>query len=513
MSKIVIGITGHRLLSPMQKEKIKPVIRKAIENIMYVSKEQDKSATFVAISPIAEGADTLFADAAQSLGLPLQIILPFEKAEYLKTFSSSEVYADFNAIYDNVDDTNKRELKRLEGNEINQLFLELGHTVVDDSDYMIAVWNEDKGKGKGGTADVVAYAVSQKKKILLINPDNLHPYINYLSPDATHQKSKKIDDPSDTNHIDDFILQNQNSYDARAAIFNKKYRQLWTFGFVLGLVGVFASSVSIAYHLMPFFNFLFSSIEAVTIVMIVLLVIFGNSSELHHTYVYNRIVSERLRIKRFFSELGFLIYDIKVSPIYFAIKEKPEYNILDNTIQLINLSAYSHWSFEKKKKHLEKELIIDQYKYHERKKEKFEKRNSLYKRIRKYLFLLLVVNCLLHYAHVFNDFFLHEGIQLSSTEPAFFHIPHLEENMVFISLLIPSIVAACEALKYLYEWEKIITQSGSMSTYFREKEKRLKHIHSEIELQDFLNAINADMLIENLDWEKYMQDKSEVPAG
>jgi len=223
-------------------------------------------------------------------------------------------------------------------------------------------------------------------------------------------------------------------------------------------------------------------------------------------------VSERLRIKKFFSELGFRIYHTSVSPIYVSFKEKPEYNILDNTIRLINLSAYSYLSFAEKKQRLDDELITGQYKYHERKKEKFEKKNGLYKKVRGFLFLLFITAVTLHFFHVSNEFFLEHGVHLTSWEPPLFHYKLFEEVILFLSIFIPATIAASEALKYLYEWEKIITLSAAMAGYFKERSKKLEHTHTEDDLEVFLNSINKDMLIENLDWEKYMHDKNEVPT-
>ena len=513
MGRIVITITGHRLLSNEQREKLKPVIRKAIENIMFISNERGAAHSFVALSPLAEGADTMFAQAAKGLGVPLRILLPFEKEEYLKDFMSDEAKNEFYSLYDSVSDTEKSFLNKRGEHEYNQLFLDLGRKIVEEADFLIAIWNEKPAKGKGGTGDIVAYAQEMKKDILLIDPEDEHPFINYLHPENYKRKyTGEVIDTLTTNHLTTFIDSKQQEHDANAALFNKKYKRLWTIGFVVGLIEVLAFSIITAFQVELTLHFVLASVEFCCIAAILLLLIFGQSKKMHSNYVHNRIVGERLRIKRFFSELGLRIYHVAVSPIYFSFKEKPEYRILDNTIRLINLSAYSYLPFETKKKQLETELIIDQHKYHERKQEKFEKRNQLYKRVRSVLFLLVVGAVILHFAHVANEYLDHHDIHLLSWLPHFMHSEVFSQVLIFLSIFIPATIAACEALKYLYEWEKIITLSRSMSGYFKEKEHELKHVNSDEQLERFLNDINKDMLIENLDWEKYMQDKSEVPA-
>ncbi len=513
MNKVVLGITGHRMLAAEEVERIRPVITKAIQNIMFTVGEHDSTVSFTALSPLAEGADTLFAEVALSLGLELDILLPFEKDEYLKGFSSDQARLNFDKIYSKVNPQSIRVLTTKGNKEVDQLFLNLGHRVVDESDWLIAIWNEKEGKGKGGTADIVNYATGLKKNVIIINPEDAHLFINYINPhNHDHKGSRDIINPAVTNHLAAYIQHRQSEFDKKAVETNKKYRRLWTTGFILGILEVLAFAITVTFHMPLWLNFLFASIEFFSIVIIVLLVFFGGSKRLHHAYVHNRIIAERLRIKRFFSELGFRLYSTSVSPIYFSFNQKPEFDILDSTIRLINISGYSSLSFEEKRDHIESKLIMDQYKYHERKKEKFIKRNNQYKNIRQFLFLLFIAAVGLHYFEVANIFCLSHGIQVSSYCPHIFHIGLFEDVLLFLVLFIPPTIAACEALKYLYEWEKIINLSIAMSVYFRDKEKKLKATRTDQDLEILLNTINRDMLTENLDWEKYMQDKNEVPT-
>ena len=480
---------------------------------MFTIKEHEPKAVFTALSPLAEGADTLFAHAAVSLGLPLKAILPFEKEDYLREFSSDEVRAEFNEIYNNIKETHKTIVGTRNGNEVNYLYLDMGRRLVEETDFLIAVWNGKSGNGKGGTADIVSYAIEKKKNILLINPEHEYPHINYLHHENfRHKDPKEVIDVPQTNHLVTFITDKQRAYDDNAVLYNKKYKRTWALGFIIGLVEVFAFSLIISFHVSLTAHFILASVEFLCILTIILLVIFGKSKYLHSNYVHNRIIGERLRMKKFFAELGMRIYHTSVSPIYFSFKERPEYNILDNTIRLINLSAYSYLPFEEKKQRLEFELLLDQFTYHERKKKKFEKKNNLYKNIRQLLFIVLVSAIVLHFMHVANEFFVHHSIRLTSWEPPLFHSELFEEVILFLSIFIPATIAASEALKYLYEWEKIITLSSAMANYFKERSKKLAHIHTEDELEQFINGINKDMLIENLDWEKYMHDKNEVPT-
>lgn len=513
MNKVVISVTGHRLLTSEVLEKIEPVIKKAIENILFTVGEHDPHAVFSAVSPLAEGADTLFARVALSLNLPLKVMLPFEQDEYIRRFSSERAKSEFEDIIRKLDSKDIKVAGSIRGSEENQLYLDMGKKLIDETDFLVAVWNEKPGRGKGGTADVLSYAIDKGINILLINPEELQPHINYLHKgNFRRNENREVIDTASTNRLNSFISEKQEEYDANAGLYNRKYKRLWTAGFVMGLVEVLAFACINSFHVNLTLNFLLSTLEFLCLAVIILLVLFGRSVEYHSSYVHNRIVAERLRIKRFFSELGLRIFHTSVSPIYFSFKEKPEYNILDNTIRLINLSAYSYLSMEEKKRRIENELLLDQYAYHEKKKERFEQKNSQYKRVRGMLFVIFALAVTFHFSHVANEFFLHHHLQLTTWHPPMFHSELFEEFVLFFSIFIPATIAACEALKYLYEWEQIINLSASMATYFKEKSKKIAHIHTEEQLEHFMNAINRDMLIENLDWEKYMQDKNEVPT-
>jgi hypothetical protein len=49
-------------------------------------------------------------------------------------------------------------------------FYAAGRMIVDESEFIIAVWDELPSRGRGGTADVVSYAESKDKEVVILNP-------------------------------------------------------------------------------------------------------------------------------------------------------------------------------------------------------------------------------------------------------------------------------------------------------------------------------------------------------
>src|SRR6185312_2924144 len=89
-----VGITGHRNLTGaisvrQSLTRALNTIRTATESIRNASCAawSDETTLFRAISPLAEGADRLFAQEALGLGFELDCPLPFAQPEYEKDFA------------------------------------------------------------------------------------------------------------------------------------------------------------------------------------------------------------------------------------------------------------------------------------------------------------------------------------------------------------------------------------------------------------------------------------------
>ena len=77
-----IGISGHRDLKedklPLYKEQIKKFL---------VNRKKEKGKV-IAVSPLADGADRLFVEAAKELGIEYEVFLPMPKELYEIDFDS-----------------------------------------------------------------------------------------------------------------------------------------------------------------------------------------------------------------------------------------------------------------------------------------------------------------------------------------------------------------------------------------------------------------------------------------
>jgi hypothetical protein len=116
----------------------------------------------VAVTSLAIGADQLLARLVLERGGVVHALLPFAGIE--RTFASADLPA-----YRELVSRARVEILDTPGTD-EDAFLAAGERVVEASELMLAVWNGLPARGKGGTADVVRYALSRGTPVVHINP-------------------------------------------------------------------------------------------------------------------------------------------------------------------------------------------------------------------------------------------------------------------------------------------------------------------------------------------------------
>lgn len=150
-----IGVTGHQRLDDTRAWAW-------VESAM--CQELDAlPQPLTAVSSLAIGADQLLASLVIRRGGQIVALIPF--AGYERTFAPDdlEAYRQLLGVAVRVE-----VLESLGTDE--DAYLAAGKRVVDLADRMLAVWNGQPAKGKGGTADIVAYALAQGVPLVHLNP-------------------------------------------------------------------------------------------------------------------------------------------------------------------------------------------------------------------------------------------------------------------------------------------------------------------------------------------------------
>lgn len=117
----------------------------------------------VALSGLALGADTLFAEAALAQGIPLEACIA-NSAVIEKYAPGPERDQHFRLR------ARSRSVHELPFTERSaESYLALGRWLVDNSDLLIAAWNGEDPAKPGGTGDVVAMALAAGRPVLHVH--------------------------------------------------------------------------------------------------------------------------------------------------------------------------------------------------------------------------------------------------------------------------------------------------------------------------------------------------------
>jgi hypothetical protein len=149
-----VGITGHRDFE--DPSSLIPAVREALTQVRrMVTSLSDDELVLVAVSSLAEGADRLVAELVlEEPGSLLEAALPLPTADYLADFQEPESRQQFEELRRRASRTwiAPKTASREEAYE------RAGCYVVDRSDVVVALWDGEPARGRGGTAAVVAYA-------------------------------------------------------------------------------------------------------------------------------------------------------------------------------------------------------------------------------------------------------------------------------------------------------------------------------------------------------------------
>jgi hypothetical protein len=179
-----VGITGHRtdVLSAHDIERLRKPVGAVLDCLHQTARSVLAEHTWAfrpappmvrLATSLAEGADTLTAQEARRHGYALDVLLPFNRADYAeKQGFGIDAMTTFDALCRGPQVNSVLELEDpsdlSDDAEVNAAYLRAGHAVVAHSDVLIAIWDGRPERGTGGTAQVVRAALGQGLTVVLI---------------------------------------------------------------------------------------------------------------------------------------------------------------------------------------------------------------------------------------------------------------------------------------------------------------------------------------------------------
>ena len=159
-----IGVTGHRELA--DPDALAPAIDEAIQALTERVLGAQADPSLLIISALAEGADRLVA--RQVLARPaaeLEVVLPLPVHEYLRDFPAEASKDEFTELLGRA----ARVWQAPPGGSREEAYERAGRHMVDRADMIIALWDGQPPRGRGGTASIVSYARDQGVPVAWVN--------------------------------------------------------------------------------------------------------------------------------------------------------------------------------------------------------------------------------------------------------------------------------------------------------------------------------------------------------
>ena len=119
------------------------------------------------VSSLAEGSDSIVAEAGLAAGFELEVILPFGRAEYGNDFETPASRARFEHLF-----ARASTVFELSGDadERPPAYEAAGLFMLAKIDLLIAIWDGERAAGIGGTAQIVGRAMADGIPIMWIDP-------------------------------------------------------------------------------------------------------------------------------------------------------------------------------------------------------------------------------------------------------------------------------------------------------------------------------------------------------
>lgn len=184
---LIVGVTGHRDLVDDEISSI----RDCVYGFFVQLKREHPGTPVVVMSPLAEGADSLVAEVALELDLPLWVPLPKPRAEYLRDFSTQAGRERFETLCGQAEHVFElsANLPPAPAQFITEVwtkdypYAQLGIYLSAHSHILLAIWDGCPSKNIGGTAQVVHYHLENKLPGVL--------------PDSVASQRALVDDEND----------------------------------------------------------------------------------------------------------------------------------------------------------------------------------------------------------------------------------------------------------------------------------------------------------------------------
>jgi len=565
--RIRVAVTGHRVLPDV--ESVRQIVHDSLRNwtpalfsAQAQSKVQDVLAkghtplAYTILSPLAEGADRVVAQAILELpAAQLEAVLPLSIDEYKKDFSSTASLAEFDSLLALSARqlclmTEDQKSSRAEpDSHARQLAYEnVGRYVVNHCDLLLAVWDGGPSHGRGGTAEIVAYAQEQHIPVLhiwngkaqLLNPDRFAPLdaealcgLDRWNRASIHadryadafdaqekslfaplpaSKGESPQEPPLSAPVKQLVRTKMLTNYARGSAIAESCRDRFQGGgwkiYSFSALAVFFAALGVVFgewHIevkeVPAapFCYLF---ELVLLLVMVFMLKRTHHAQTHPDWIENRFLTERIRCAAFLAICGVQAAPIEVPPFMGAqpVDRSWMARVLDEMwLRMPRLEPSSLGEVAPLRQYLSQRWLSDQIRYHHGKSARDNRMSLRFAALGKIAVPTTMVVAALHFAMGLHEFAAN-GVRF------------VESAMTVLALTLPAMAAALVGIETYREFRRLSVRSAMMEARLEQLNRRLLSASTPEELFSLLRRIDKVMLQETQDWMTLMRHV-EIKAG
>jgi hypothetical protein len=144
-----VGVTGHRDVA--HPDEVAAAVDAVLDSLA-----GDQGTPLVAVSGLAEGADRLVARRVLARpGGRLVALLPLDPADYVADFADVASVQEFTDLLAAADEYEVIRGAPSDDWTREAAYERAGHAMLDRCDVLLALWDGQPGRGRGGTAEMV----------------------------------------------------------------------------------------------------------------------------------------------------------------------------------------------------------------------------------------------------------------------------------------------------------------------------------------------------------------------
>ena len=522
-----MGVTGHRTIKEPEliSQKIQEILHDRVWELfdqLGNAKESGTQLAFTILSPLAEGADRLAAaEILKIADSELEAVLPMARDEYVRDFATAGSRAEFHDLLGRASRTIVlgEAAPDIALDEVrNKAYEAVGRHVVDHCDLLIAVWDGKPARGRGGTAEIVAYARQQNRPLAIVPTDGdgdircekwsgisgrsfsrTAMFNDFQVPDRIfqaylHNMHETLFANPEGEAIEaglkEKIRETILPWYVRASLIAKKNQKLYlNTGLLVYLLSPLAVAAVATGILVPGFAFAAFACELLALSVIFTALRLADGREVHKKWIEARFLTERLRSAVFMLACGARPSVFAAAPAVKAILGSGEWTtrlfaeIMARTGKIEPGTASRatagiafvrrHW-------------LHDQVRFHQG---KAARASLASRRLEKAGWAVFVAAILAAAWHILSMALGHPGF-----------LALLEKPVIFLAVVLPGLGAAIGGIRGHREHSRLAKKSQFMQAALQELESRFASAHGATELQALLRETEQLLLQETQEW-------------